>query len=314
MTPAAFAGNSEITVVPVAGSKDVGCEDLDGCYTPSIATIDVGGKVIFSNTDSVAHTFTSGNAFDGTSDKFDSNFLEVGESYTLDTTGFELGEYDYFCLVHPWMLGILVVQEAEEVPVVSDPDPVVSDPDPVVSDPDPVVSDPDPVVSDPDPVVSDPDPVVSDPDPVVSDPDPAVPSTPTEKDTDKEGADDSGCLIATAAYGTELAPQVQMLREIRDNTLFSTASGTAFMSGFNTLYYSFAPTVSDWERESPMFKEAVKVMITPMLSTLSIMSLADEGSEAKVLGLGISVIALNLAMYVGIPVFGILKVYQIRKD
>ena len=313
MTPAAFAGNSEITVVPVAGSKDVGCEDLDGCYTPSIATIDVGGKVIFSNTDSVAHTFTSGNAFDGTSDKFDSGLLQAGESDTLDTTGFELGEYDYFCLVHPWMLGILVIQEAEVVPVVIEPDPVVIEPDPVVIEPDPVVIEPDPVVIEPDPVVIEPDPVVIEPDPVVKD-DPVVPSTPTEKDTDKEGTNNSGCLIATAAYGTELAPQVQMLREIRDNTLFSTASGTAFMSGFNTLYYSFAPTVSDWERENPMFKEAVKVMITPMLSTLSIMSLADEGSEAKVLGLGISVIALNLAMYVGIPVFGILKVYQIRKD
>ncbi len=108
---------------------------------------------------------------------------------------------------------------------------------------------------------------------------------------------DSGCLIATAAYGTELAPpQVQLLGEIRDNTLFSTTSGTAFMSGFNTLYYSFAPTVADWERENPMFKETVKIMITPMLSTLSIMSLADEGSEAKVLGLGMPVIALNLGM------------------
>jgi hypothetical protein len=126
--------------------------------------------------------------------------------------------------------------------------------------------------------------------------------------------DDSGCLIATAAYGTELAPQVQLLREIRDNTLFSTSSGTAFMGGFNTLYYSFAPTVADWERENPMFKEIVKTTITPMLSTLSIMSLADEGSEAEVLGLGISVIALNLAMYIGIPVLGILKVYQFKRN
>jgi hypothetical protein len=126
--------------------------------------------------------------------------------------------------------------------------------------------------------------------------------------------EDGGCLIATAAYGTELAPQVQLLREIRDNTLFSTNSGTAFMGGFNTLYYSFAPTVADWERENPMFKEAVKTVITPMLSTLSIMSLADEGSEIDVVGLGISVIALNVGMYVGIPVFGILKLYQFRKN
>ena len=110
-----------------------------------------------------------------------------------------------------------------------------------------------------------------------------------------------GCLIATAAYGTELAPQVQFLREIRDNTLFSTSSGISFMSGFNTVYYSFAPTVADWERENPMFKELVKITITPMLSTLSIMSLANEGSEFEVLGLGISVIALNLGMYIAAP-------------
>ena len=122
--------------------------------------------------------------------------------------------------------------------------------------------------------------------------------------------DDSGCLIATAAYGTELAPQVQLLREIRDNTLFSTTSGTSFMLGFNTVYYSFAPTVADWERESPMFKETVKTLITPMLSTLSIMSLADEGSEAEVLGLGISVIALNLGMYIAAPALIGFKVHQ----
>jgi len=121
---------------------------------------------------------------------------------------------------------------------------------------------------------------------------------------------DSGCLIATAAYGTELAPQVQLLREIRDNTLFSTTSGTSFMMGFNTLYYSFAPTVADWERESPMFKETVKTLITPMLSTLSIMSLADEGSEVEVLGLGISVIALNLGMYIAAPALIGFKVHQ----
>jgi hypothetical protein len=125
---------------------------------------------------------------------------------------------------------------------------------------------------------------------------------------------DSGCLIATAAYGTELAPQVQLLREIRDNTLFSTTSGTSFMMGFNTLYYSFAPTVADWERENPMFKETVKTMITPMLSTLSIMSLADEGSEAEVLGFGISVIALNLGMYIAAPALIGFKVNKIIKS
>ncbi|QLH02683.1 hypothetical protein C5F47_03460 [Nitrosopumilus cobalaminigenes] len=134
-----------------------------------------------------------------------------------------------------------------------------------------------------------------------------------ETDNEEISNDDGGCLIATATYGTELAPQVQLLREIRDNTLFSTTSGTSFMSGFNTIYYSFAPTVADWERESPLFKETVKTLITPMLSTLSIMSLAEDGSEEQVLGLGISVIALNLGMYIAAPAMIGLQVRKIIK-
>ncbi len=123
-----------------------------------------------------------------------------------------------------------------------------------------------------------------------------------------------GCLIATAAYGTELAPQVQFLREIRDNTVMSTSSGTAFMSGFNQLYYSFSPTIADLERENPMFQEAVRAFITPMISTLSIMTLADNGSEVEVLGLGISVIALNLGMYIAAPALIGFKVNKIIKS
>ena len=110
-----------------------------------------------------------------------------------------------------------------------------------------------------------------------------------------------GCLIATAAYGTELAPQVQFLREVRDNTVMSTSAGAAFMTGFNQMYYSFSPSVADWERESPFFQEAVRVFITPMISSLSIMTLAEDGNEAQVLVLGSSVIILNLGMYVVAP-------------
>ena len=108
-----------------------------------------------------------------------------------------------------------------------------------------------------------------------------------------------GCLIATATYGSEFAPQVQQLREIRDNKLMNTESGSAFMSGFNELYYIFSPTIADMERESPMFKEAVKLGLTPMLSTLAIMENAE--TESEVLGLGLSVIALNLGMYIAAP-------------
>jgi len=108
-----------------------------------------------------------------------------------------------------------------------------------------------------------------------------------------------GCLIATATYGSEMASQVQQLRELRDNQLLNTESGTAFMGTFNDIYYSFSPTIADMEREHPMFKEAVKLAITPMISSLSLMENAN--SESEVLSIGISVIALNLGMYLGIP-------------
>ena len=66
-----------------------------------------------------------------------------------------------------------------------------------------------------------------------------------------------------------MAPQVQLLREIRDNQLMNTESGKSFMSGFNELYYSFSPTIADMQRENPMFKEAVKLGLTPMLINFS---------------------------------------------
>ena len=117
-----------------------------------------------------------------------------------------------------------------------------------------------------------------------------------EQSIDEEGG---GCLIATATYGSEMSQQVQQLRELRDNQLLQTESGTAFMGMFNDVYYSFSPTIADMERENPYFKEAVKLAITPMISSLSLMENAE--SESEVLGIGISVIMLNLGMYLGIP-------------
>jgi hypothetical protein len=117
-----------------------------------------------------------------------------------------------------------------------------------------------------------------------------------------------GCLIATATYGSEMAPQVQFLREIRDNQLMSTNSGSSFMTGFNQLYYLFSPTIADMERENPAFKEAVKIAITPLLSSLSIMSHAE--SESEILGYGIGVLLLNLGMYVAAPA---MLIYKARK-
>jgi len=128
---------------------------------------------------------------------------------------------------------------------------------------------------------------------------------------DESSSDENGgCLIATAAFGSELAPQVQQLRELRDNSLLNTESGTAFMESFNKIYYSFSPIIADYERENPVFKEAVKLTLTPMLSSLSILNHVDMDSESSVLGYGIGIILMNAGMYFIAPA---LIIYKIRK-
>ena len=117
-----------------------------------------------------------------------------------------------------------------------------------------------------------------------------------------------GCLIATAAFGSELAPQIQFLREIRDNTVLQTQSGSAFMTGFNQFYYSFSPTIADYERENPAFKETVKIAITPLLTSLAILNYVDIDSEEEMLGYGIGVILLNIGMYFVAPAVVIFKI------
>jgi hypothetical protein len=125
-------------------------------------------------------------------------------------------------------------------------------------------------------------------------------SAQTEKVVAEEkSSKGGGCLIATATYGNEMSNEVQQLRELRDNQLLQTESGTAFMGTFNDIYYSFSPIIADYERENPLFKEAVKIAITPMISSLSLMENAN--SESEVLSLGLSVIMLNIGMYLAVP-------------
>jgi len=119
-----------------------------------------------------------------------------------------------------------------------------------------------------------------------------------------------GCLIATATFGSELAPQVQQLRELRDNSLLQTESGNTFMTGFNMFYYSFSPTIADLERENPIFKEAVKLTITPLLTSLSILNHVNMDSDAEALGYGISLILLNVGMYFVPPA---VVIHRVRK-
>ncbi|MCA9827913.1 MAG: peptidylprolyl isomerase [Nitrosopumilus sp.] len=127
---------------------------------------------------------------------------------------------------------------------------------------------------------------------------------PSKNKSVEEGG---GCLIATATYGSEMAHQVQQLRELRDNKLLQTSSGTAFMNMFNNFYYSFSPTIADYERENPVFKEAIKITITPMLASLSILNHVDVDSEQEILGYGIALILLNVGMYFAAPAIVIFK-------
>ncbi|KAG2479493.1 MAG: Peptidyl-prolyl isomerase [Nitrosopumilales archaeon] len=122
------------------------------------------------------------------------------------------------------------------------------------------------------------------------------------------GPGGGGCLIATATFGSELAPQVQQLRELRDNTLLQTNSGSAFMESFNQFYYSFSPTIADWERQNPMFKETVRLTITPLLASLSILNYVDIDSESEMLGFGIGIILMNIGMYFVAPAMIIIKI------
>ena len=108
IAPNAFA---DVTVTNAAGSSTPGCEDTaDGCFIPSTVTIEVGETVTWENNDTAAHTASGGSAEDGLTGPWDSSLIMAGGSYsyTADTAG----TFDYFCMVHPWMEGTLIVEAA----------------------------------------------------------------------------------------------------------------------------------------------------------------------------------------------------------
>jgi len=128
----------------------------------------------------------------------------------------------------------------------------------------------------------------------------------TTKEIQENNQEGGGCLIATAAFNSELSAQVQMLREIRDTKIMNTQVGAMFISGFNQFYYSFSPAIADMERQSPIFKEIVKITITPLLSSLSLLNNID--SEIEMLGIGIGIISLNAGFYFVIPAIVAIKI------
>ena len=123
-TPDAFAAT--YTVENAQGSSTPGCEETNECFLPSTLTIGVGDTVKFVNSDNAAHTSTSGTASGGPDGVWDSSLVMVGASY--DVTLDEAGTYPYFCMVHPWMLGTVIVDGEAEPELVPEPTP---EPEPV---------------------------------------------------------------------------------------------------------------------------------------------------------------------------------------
>lgn len=95
-----------VTIEPVAGSGAPGCEPE--CYSPSTATISAGGTVTFDNTDTAPHTATSGSAANGPDGIWDSSLIMLNASYSVTLS--DSGNYPYFCMVHPWMEGTVIVE------------------------------------------------------------------------------------------------------------------------------------------------------------------------------------------------------------
>ena len=112
IAPSAFADHGTATVTNALGSSVPGCENTaDGCFIPSMVTIDVGGEVTWENDDTAAHTVTSGTPTEGPSGVFDSSLVMAGSSFSH--TFEDAGSFDYFCMVHPWMQGMVMVTDEE---------------------------------------------------------------------------------------------------------------------------------------------------------------------------------------------------------
>jgi predicted secreted protein with PEFG-CTERM motif len=115
--PQAFA--ETVTVSTPQGTSVPGCEATNECFIPYEVTVNVGDEVTWSNDDSAAHTVTAGSAADGPSGVFDSSLFMAGTTFSYQ---FESeGEFPYFCMVHPWMEGIVKVQAAGAVPMLAAP-------------------------------------------------------------------------------------------------------------------------------------------------------------------------------------------------
>jgi len=111
ITPLSFADHPKIDINMVVGSSNVGCETNNMCYMPYNAALGIGGEAVWHNVDTMAHTVSAGTPAEGLSDDFDSGLVGPGAMFSHKFT--EAGTYDYFCLVHPWMVGSVMVSSEE---------------------------------------------------------------------------------------------------------------------------------------------------------------------------------------------------------
>ena len=130
IAPSAFADHHEVTITNAPGSATPGCEETNECFIPSTATVEVGAIVTWDNTDTAAHTATAGSASDGPSGVWDSSLIMTGGSYShiFDSEGV----FPYFCMVHPWMMGTVIVGDVGTAPTPV-PTPVPTPPTPELS-------------------------------------------------------------------------------------------------------------------------------------------------------------------------------------
>ncbi|HVX02303.1 MAG TPA: CFI-box-CTERM domain-containing protein [Nitrososphaera sp.] len=126
-------------------------------------------------------------------------------------------------------------------------------------------------------------------------------SSQSQQQPQQQPAKPSGCLIATAAFGSELTPQVQFLRGFRDDYVVKSMSGSAFMDAFNTVYYSFSPQVADYERQQPWLQATVKAAVYPLFGILMASEQAfssSGGGEGGTILAGVVASTLIGAVYV----------------
>ena len=115
IAPSAFADHTSATVTNALGSSTPGCEDTNSCFDPNPVTIAMGGTVTWENVDNAAHTVTSGTPDDGPDGLFDSSVIMAGGQYTKSfERGFSDGAYPYYCVVHPWMTGTIIIGNIPE--------------------------------------------------------------------------------------------------------------------------------------------------------------------------------------------------------